>query len=171
MIHLFLFEMNPLMSKSEKRFWERVDIRGPNDCWFWTKALCHGYGSVRFERRICRAHRVAYELTFGKIPGGLYCCHRCDNPICCNPDHLFVGTQKDNIQDCSRKGRKHAFKGIDSPSHKLTEEDVLMIRSKYALGKNTQRDLANEFNINQRTVGRIINGERWGHIKEGLNND
>ncbi len=155
------------IEKQIARFWGKVDIRGPNDCWNWKRALMtNGYGLVRFEGNLRGVHRVAYELTFGKIPDGFNCCHTCDNRLCCNPNHLFIGTQKDNIQDCVRKERLNTAKGEKKRNHKLTKEDVLMIRSKYALGYCSHGDLAKEFNIARSGVTNIINGKRWKHVKE-----
>ena len=96
-------------------FWSRVDKSG--DCWIWTGATRDGYGVIR--RRLAPdsgAHRVAWELTIGPIGPGLNVCHHCDVPLCVRPDHLFLGTQSDNLQDASRKGRlgKFARGGGDS---------------------------------------------------------
>jgi hypothetical protein len=91
-----------------KRFWSRVEKT--EGCWLWT-GYCEaaGYGtleiSVKGKRRKAYAHRLAYELTYGAIPAGLFICHHCDNPPCCNPDHLFVGTAGENSRDCVQKGR------------------------------------------------------------------
>lgn len=89
------------------RFWPRVDKSG--DCWLWTGArMKNGYGVVWLAEPIGRmglVHRVAWELTNGPIPDGLFACHRCDNPPCCNPDHLFLGTVRDNALDMVAKGR------------------------------------------------------------------
>jgi hypothetical protein len=102
--------------KDVERFWRKVDKESSQTfyngsrCWEW-KAACneHGYGIVGMGGRIGGthlAHRVAYQMKFGEIPNGLFACHHCDNPLCCNPIHLFLGTQKDNMQDMQSKGRK-----------------------------------------------------------------
>lgn len=106
-----------------ERFWSKVDRGGPDDCWLWTaKAKCHGgYGAINYGGRgspRLRAHRVAYELTFGPIPEGLVACHRCDVPRCCNPAHLFLGTKADNTHDMMAKGRMKkppVHRGDDHP--------------------------------------------------------
>ncbi len=114
----------PLSRPLAERFWEKVNVRTINECWEWNACTYHhGYGKFSLTR--CHpvyAHRVAYELTYGSIPPGLLVCHTCDNRPCCNPSHLFVGTQKDNMQDCKRKGRmsmpphnKYIAKAIDTP--------------------------------------------------------
>jgi hypothetical protein len=88
-------------------FWSRVDAsRGADSCWSWTGALdSGGYGQCGRDRRLHKTHRVAWMLTHGEIPDGLVVCHHCDNRRCCNPAHLFVGTQGDNVRDMVRKGR------------------------------------------------------------------
>jgi hypothetical protein len=91
-----------------EQFWERVDVRGGNECWEWKRGKKGGgYGNARWKGHDAYAHRVVWELTNGLIPDGLLVLHACDNPPCCNPSHLFLGTAKDNILDAMRKGRAH----------------------------------------------------------------
>lgn len=95
-------------------FWARIDKNGPvpahcpelGPCWVWTKGhLRAGYGALKFQRQRWMAHRLAFTLSTGPIPDGLKVCHKCDNPICCNPGHLFLGTNADNHKDMRAKGR------------------------------------------------------------------
>jgi len=90
-----------------ERFWTKVDRRGPDDCWEWTGCVSQraGYGQFHLNRKTQLAHRIAYALTHGAIPEGVFVCHHCDNRMCCNPDHLFLGTQIDNMRDCIAKDR------------------------------------------------------------------
>lgn len=89
-----------------ERFWSRVDLTQP-DCWEWTgPRLPLGYGRVHFRSQATYAHRVAWELTRGRtVPKDMCICHTCDNPACCRPDHLFLGTHANNIRDRDQKGR------------------------------------------------------------------
>jgi hypothetical protein len=97
-----------------ERLWAKVDKNGPTPahcpelgpCWVWIgKTKSHGYGQIRYQEKGIGTHRVAWSLTHGSIPDGLFVCHKCDNPPCCNPSHLFLGTTTENQQDASRKGR------------------------------------------------------------------
>jgi len=88
----------------EERFWAKVE-RGEG-CWLWTASRTStGYGQINVDHRPLKAHRVAWELTYGPIPDGLFVCHHCDVPLCCRPDHLFLGNDADNMRDCAAKGR------------------------------------------------------------------
>lgn len=151
------------------RFWEKVDKRGPNDCWLWTATkTSFGYGSFRMgsltdgTRRKEMAHRIAYTLATGEqIPKGKVVMHFCDNPTCVNPAHLSIGTYSENGKAAYDRNRRVSTikPGEDSPRAKLTVEQVEYIR---AVGKQrTLRDLAVEFNVSRSTIDAVKRGVNW----------
>lgn len=139
-------------------FWARVDQSGgPASCWPWTGPRDRdGYGVTGIERLgERRAHRVAWFLQNGAIPAGLVVCHSCDNPLCCNPAHLFTGTTRDNVMDCIRKGRRPT--GEQSRQAKLTDADLAVVWSLLD-AKVPQTVIAARFGVCQATIGHIKTG-------------
>lgn len=118
-----------------------------------------GYGVAHSRGKQFYAHRLTYELAFGPIPAGLFVCHQCDNPACVRPAHLFLGTQRDNIRDASRKGRMAS--GEANRHAKLTEEDVCEMRARFASGETTIAKLAAEYGIGPSGIGRAVRGRTW----------
>ena len=137
--------------QSINKFWAKVDKSG--ECWEWTASKRHkGYGQTRFMGRGGRkAHRVAWEITNGEIPNGLFVLHKCDNPGCVNPGHLFLGTNRSNIDDMLSKGRQ---------GRKLTKEQATAIKIARKNG-NTGVDVAREFDITPAQVSNIVTGKQW----------
>ena len=143
------------------RFWSKVDqSAGPTGCWPWQGSRTpNGYGR-HAAGWTSYAHRVAYRYTFGPFALDLDVLHRCDNPPCCNPAHLFLGTARDNLRDASAKGRTARRTGEDSPRHKLTWEQVHAIRRRLGDGAPT-RTLAREYGVSQVTIVHIGTGRTW----------
>lgn len=147
------------------RFWEKVDRRGPNDCWEWTAALNeHGYGVMRPEGRRTgpgiKAHRMSMMLA-GVDVDGLVVRHSCDNPPCVNPAHLSTGTKADNSADMVARGRSP--RGSRSGTSKLTERQVAEIRRRQAAGE-LHRVLAAEYGVSRVTITNIVTGRTWRHV-------
>lgn len=132
------------------------------DCWLWSGTLDRdGYGRFGLNNRQPAAHRISWQLHKGEIPAGLNVCHHCDTPACVNPDHLFLGTQKDNLSDCARKGRTAL--GEKQGRSKLRVPDVLEIRRMGAVGI-PQRTIASQFNVSQSSVSDIVSRRKWPHV-------
>lgn len=146
----------------KRHFWSRVDK--DEDCWLWTGAKdSNDYGLVGRSRRMLRVHRVAWEFTYGRpIPEGLCVLHRCDNPPCVNPDHLFLGTKADNHADSVAKNR-HSF-GERNGMAKLTFREVRFIRKAYAAGLGTHRKLADRFGVSQDTIWKVVRRKSWKSV-------
>lgn len=149
-----------------ERFWQFVTPCSTDECWPWkgnTNKTGYGYMSVHDRNEL--SHRVSYELHNGPIPDGLWVLHRCDNPPCCNPYHLFLGTDADNVADMMAKGR-HGYTGSRGESNafaKLTEADVALIRALYSQGME-RREIGEQFDVAQNTVNRVIRRESWRHV-------
>jgi len=150
------------------RFWSKVEIRGPDECWEWMGAKSDkGYGRFWVNDQMWAATRVAFILAHVEIPGGLLVLHTCDNPGCVNPDHLYAGTHKDNHLDMVTRNRAptpNSMPGETNPGSKLTARGVKDIRKRYAAGGILQRQLAEEYGVAQTNISFIVRGEHWKHI-------
>jgi hypothetical protein len=153
------------------RFWSKVDQRGTNECWRWQASTnAKGYGQFvtceNGQPHHSLAHRVAFELTFGTIPDGLSACHRCDNRQCCNPHHLFLGTQQDNLRDMHEKGRRGDTRvcGAAHGNAKLTDDDIREIRRLRDAGVSGPI-VARQFGLNRSTVNDIARRATWKHVE------
>ena len=148
------------------RLWAKVDKRGHDACWPYLGAKFHyGHGAIYAWGKQDRAHRVSWILANGPIPDGLNVLHKCDNPPCVNPAHLFLGTDADNIRDMNAKGRDRTLRGDEDPKSKLTEEQVKQIRQLYKPYVVSQHALAVRFGVSRGAIEAIVHGENWRHVK------
>lgn len=132
-------------------------------CWIWGGACFdNGYGVFRYKYQNLKAHRFSYQLYNGPIPLGMIVCHRCDNTYCVNPDHLFIGTHKENTADMISKGRKHYPKGELHGAARMSRADVLSIREMAT--SNTHKIIAEKFGLSRQYVSEIIARKKWKHI-------
>lgn len=145
----------------EDRFRSRVDVHGPDDCWPWMGPCVSGYGVLWRNGNNYGAHRMAWELANGPIPNNLWVLHRCDNPPCCNPSHLFLGTQAENDADRTTKGR--SSRGNCHPDAKLNDGAVREARRRFAAGERA-RDLAVEFGVSPTTLWQAATRKTWKHV-------
>jgi hypothetical protein len=159
-----------------ERFWEKVKVGSSARCWEWQAARdgC-GYGKLGDDR----AHRVSWRIHHGEIPDGMFVLHRCDNPCCVNPSHLYVGTKKDNAQDRERRGRSnhatgqrhgrythpHQTRGARNGRAKLTEQQVRELLDAYFKQGIRKAELARQYNLSKTSVGRIVSGKLWPHVE------
>ena len=155
------------------RVLEKV-VRVPfSGCWIFTGATNDfGYGIVGTGQRgqpNDRAHRITYKHYRGDIPKGMFVCHTCDVPSCCNPDHLFLGTNQDNVNDMMKKGRNSVpprnphVVGSFHPGAKLNEQQVIEIRALYLQGWK-QQSLADTYGVVRQTISKVVNNKRFKHV-------
>jgi predicted XRE-type DNA-binding protein len=144
-----------------KKFYDNIGIT-ETGCWLWLAARNDHYGFIVIEGKTWLAHRFSYTLHCDEIPEGVQVLHHCDNGFCCNPKHLFLGTQQDNMTDKVLKDRQ--AKGSDNGNSKLTAEVVLEIRRLCAEQQLTQKAIAEKFNVDPTTITNIKLRRQWRHI-------
>ena len=180
------FEQVNLTKEEAFRFWKKVDKSGPinpdigTNCWEWTAGIwARGYGAFAFRNGQIKSHRLSYLCMVGPIPKETpFVLHKCDNRKCCNPEHLFLGTYKDNSHDMCAKGRhktargddhrlrkfpEQILKGTQLPQAVLTEEAVSKIRERVRAGEK-QNKIAKEFGVCTGTICQIISRKIWKHV-------
>lgn len=143
-----------------------TDVRGRDECWLWTGARRgkSGYGCLKIDGKMLNAHRASYIAHYGEISDGQLVCHTCDNRLCVNPSHLFLGTYQDNYQDAKRKDRN--TRGERHGNSKLTDSDVLAIREAYNNRRyGTVVTLCNQYGVASSTIRRIGTGGTWTHVR------
>lgn len=147
----------------ELRFWSKVRIAWPDDCWEWQAGTdTAGYGKFKRAGRTVRSHRYALLAAHDMLDTDKHVLHSCDNPPCCNPAHLRLGTNAENVADMVSRGRQLA--GEANGYAKLTEPDALKIRQ-LASGGVMQREIAAAYGVSQQTISDIKLGKLWGHVK------
>jgi len=156
-----------------KSFHSKYEKNTRNGCWEWFAAKdVHGYGRIgTVDKKIEVASRFSWRIHHGDIPSKMCVCHKCDNPCCVNPEHLFLGTYQDNALDSKRKGRSSKPPVHEGASHhraKLNERQVLEIRSLYRTKRYSQRALGRKFGMHQTVVGKIIRGDLWKEVNDAL---
>lgn len=156
-------ELSPI---TVARFWSKVAVGHPTHCWPWKGGSGEaGYGRFRVDGALVLAHRLAYEIFHGPLPEtpdyhGAVVRHSCDNPPCCNPHHLLVGSQRDNVGDMQARGRERRARGEAAGNSRLTAEQVMAIRR----DPRSHREIAKAFGVGHNTVGKIKRGQMWAHI-------
>ena len=160
------------MKSLEERFWAKVEKRGDDECWPWTAFKLKGYGRIGSggkRGQIKYAHRLSLEFHLGRELTETECaCHRCDNPECVNPHHLFVGTHADNMDDAWKKKRLgqglSPMRGEANPKAILTAADIPVIRARKASGE-TFREISNDFGTSLEAIKNIVYGKVWRHVQ------
>jgi hypothetical protein len=143
-----------------ERFDEKYILEPDTGCWLWTRSTsASGYGRISVNGKPRKAHRASYEIHIGPIPDGLCVLHRCDTPACVNPEHLFLGTQQDNMADMNRKGR--GARGERNGGTHLTERDILAIRA----DKRLHRLIAADYGVAGSQISVIKNRKTWRHVQ------
>lgn len=167
-LRLKLLERTANSVEGRERFWSRVKKRGVNDCWLWNSTLAgSGYGLLSYtperKKRVhLFAHRISYFLAHNTLPADLDVCHRCDNPPCVNPNHLFLGTQQDNVADMVQKGRQ--LRGSKVYTVKLTADEVQRIRILRFRDNYSHQKLARRFNVSDEQIRCICLWIYWKYL-------
>jgi hypothetical protein len=146
----------------EERFANSYRV-AESGCWEWTAGKCNGYGRIKFSGHTL-AHRVAWIMRHGEIPDGMLVCHRCDNPGCVNPDHLFLGDHAANMADMAKKkraGRRAPQSGELNRIAKLTQDDVDFIRFAFATMPMVQKEVARAFGVTPSNISALMRNKSW----------
>lgn len=145
----------------KERFYEKVALIPFHSCWEWVgNRKLSGYGRIDFQKKSYLAHRLSWEIHRGEVPRGMFVCHKCDNPSCVNPDHLFIGSHQENMDDMRRKGRCRRISGVAHYKAKLQEKQIVQIRN----SDMSSRRLAVIFGVSHHNILSIKNRKTWKHL-------
>lgn len=157
------------MNLLEKFYKKLPDILDEKTCWEWKGVIdAYGYGILSDNNKSLKAHRISYEIYYAEPLNDYHCLHKCDNPSCVNPLHLFAGTNLDNMRDKIQKGRCYTGnqKGENNGASKLLDDQVLKIRELYKSGKYTTYKLAEMYSVHRSTISYIVNNKTYKHLLE-----
>jgi len=142
-----------------------VEKKSSDECWIWTGAKTSaGYGAFSINGKVIGAHRAAWIIEHGSIPVGVCVCHKCDNPICVNPSHLFLGTIAENNADREKKNRTLCCE--DNPQSKLSNKQAREILQLYATGGITKTSLAKRYSVSISAISLLVKRKTWKHVRE-----
>lgn len=165
---LILKSCGKVLHKHLIKFMNRIEPtkdKSANECWHWIGLKSkYGYGKMCINSKNLTAHRFMYEMINGDIPSNMFICHKCDNPACVNPNHLFLGNVRDNTVDMVQKNRAPNYKGNNNPRSKITDKIVLEIYNKAKYSGISYNKLAREYKISASLVSEIMRGNLWGHL-------
>lgn len=146
----------------KERFEDKFIKGDKKECWLWQASISNGYGNLTYKNKSYIASRVSYQLYIGEIKSNMFVCHKCDNPLCVNPNHLFLGSPTDNVKDMMSKQR--SAKGEDHSQAKLINSDVVKIKEMLKKQNFTDQTIADLFNVKRETINRIKLNKAWKHI-------
>lgn len=157
-----------ITDQDKERFWSKV--KKTDGCWIWQPTRCNSafYGRFFLHGSYKQASRISYFLAYGEIEKGMMICHKCDNPSCVNPDHLFAATQKENVADCKAKGRRAHRPGDRHPLAKFTNSQVASMITEYLTGNKTQKQVGAKYGVSNKYISSLVTGYRWSSVKRGL---
>lgn len=165
--HLMLVKRNQQWRRDPVKRLEKNTVKIDSGCWEWQGAKTKfGYGQMVVDGKVEIIPRFTYRMFVGPIPEGMYVCHKCDNPSCWNPDHLYLGTAQDNARDRVERGRNAPKSGTFNGRSILVDTDVVEIRSRYKKGGISMSELARQHGVSFGTISRVVKKQGWCHVPD-----